>query len=177
MQGAAPLFEQLLTDAFAELPRELRRVHDARPYKRLSGRCTVERGQNWIARLLASIASLPPTATDIPLTVTIKSRADNERWTRNFDGHVMESRLWKKADYLAEQLGPITLLFSLSGKNQCIEWRVVGARFVGVPIPARWFSNSRATERLMEGRYSFDVSAVLPLAGLLVRYVGWLTDE
>jgi hypothetical protein len=171
------LFAQLLGGAFEEFPAELQRIHDARPRKRLLGRCAVERGKNPLVKVLAPIASLPPTASDVALTVIIEVQADRETWTRDFGGHLMRSHLSKRGPLLAERLGPITLLFELRGVNRSIEWNIVGASYFGIPLPKRWFSGASAVEALNDGRYTFAVSANLPIIGLLVRYSGWLADE
>jgi len=55
-----------------------------------------------------------------------------------------------------------------------LSWRLVRVRLLGLPLPAGWFEGMRAREFEREGRYHFEVSAQLPLVGLLVRYRGWL---
>lgn len=55
-----------------------------------------------------------------------------------------------------------------------LSWRLVRVRAFGLPLPRGWFAGVRAREFEHEGRYHFDVAAQLPLAGLLVRYRGWL---
>lgn len=171
------LFARLLGDAMRELPEVVRRVHDDRPHKRLAGRCDVERGRNWLSRLVANVASLPPSATDIPITVSIDIDAAGEVWSRNFNGHLLKSRLWEDKGLLAERLGPVTLRFRLGSKNGSIEWRVASARYRGLPMPARWFANTNAAEHCIDGDYVFDVRASLPLVGVLVRYRGWLKEH
>jgi hypothetical protein len=174
--SAASVFQRVMGDSFATLPVPIQSVHDARASKVLRGRASVQRGAHWLARLLAPIASLPPTASDIALTVSISADASGETWTRDFGGHRMRSRLWAQGDLLAERLGPITLIFRLIAQDGRIEWRVAGARYVGIPLPASWFSGASATEQLVDGRYSFDVRAALPIVGLLVHYRGWLSE-
>ena len=161
--------------SFSDLPEALRRIHDPRS-KQLNGRCDVERGGNWLVRWLAPSASLPPSGGDVPLIVSIRVDEQGETWTRNFGGHRMQSRLWVRDSLLAERLGAITLLFVLTAVEGRIEWRVAAARFLGMPLPMSWFVGASATEAIIDGRYTFDVSATLPLVGLLVRYRGWLAE-
>jgi hypothetical protein len=164
-----------MQDTFGDLPEALRRIHDARS-KQLHGHCDVERGASWLVRWLAPMAALPLSGSNVPLSVTIRVDEQGEVWTRNFDGHRMQSRLWARDFLLAERLGATTLLFTLSAVAGRIEWRVVAVRFLGVPLPLRWFADARATEAIVDGRYTFDVSATLPLVGLLIRYRGWLAE-
>jgi hypothetical protein len=88
----------------------------------------------------------------------------------------MHSRLSARNSLLAERLGAMTLVFVLKAVAGRIEWRVAGARFLGVPLPTRWFVGACATEALVGGRYTFDVRATLPVVGLLVYYRGWLAE-
>jgi hypothetical protein len=159
------------------LPLQIQRVHDNRARKVLRGRCLVERGRHSFVRILAPIASLPSSADDVPISVEISMGMGDETWARNFDGHVMRSRLWAQDDLLAERLGAVTLLFKLRAIGGRIVWQVVGARFLGVPLPTSWFAGAGATEEVIDGRYTFDVRATLPLVGLLVHYRGWLSED
>jgi hypothetical protein len=164
-----------MQDSFSDLPEALRRIHDDRS-KQLHGRCNVERGASWLVRWLAPMMSLPPGGSDVPLTVAIRVDDQGETWTRNFGGHRMQSRLLAHDPLLAERLGATTLLFTLSAVAGRIEWRVVAVRFLGVPLPLSWFAAAAATEAIVDGHYTFDVSATLPLVGLLIRYRGWLGE-
>jgi hypothetical protein len=164
-----------MADSFDNLPETLRRIHDGQP-KALLGRCVVERGNHWLVKWLAPMASLPPSSSDTVLSVNILVAEQGETWIRTFGTHRMESRLWAQGALLAEQLGATTLVFNLLAVHGRIEWRVVGARFLGVPLPLSWFAGASATEAIIGDRYTFEVCATLPLVGLLVRYRGWLAE-
>ena len=69
----------------------------------------------------------------------------------------------------------MAIRFQLTVRDDAIVWSVVGVRVLGLlPLPAHWFHQVGARESSDGTRYCFDVSAALPLAGLLVRYRGWL---
>ena len=171
------LFSSLLRQDFERLPIQLRTVHDGRARKRLSGRCRVERGAHPLISILALVASLPPSHADTKTSVDITCDGDTETWTRNFDGHVMRSRLWKHDSLLAERLGAVTLRFRLTVEHSRIVWRVAGAGIFGIPVPKAWFAGCEATESVVDGRYEFDVRATLPIVGLLIHYRGWLMEH
>lgn len=86
----------------------------------------------------------------------------------------MPSRLWSQDLLLREQLGLVRFGFALTVEDGVLVWRVARAHALGLPLPARWFDAVQAREYESEGRYWFDVAAAMPVAGLLVRYRGWL---
>ena len=169
------LFGGLLKDSFEALPPAIRQIHDKRS-KHLRGRGNVTRGTHWLVKWLAPFASLPPTGRDIPIDVVIRVHSQGETWSRNFNGHAMESHLFANGLLLAERLGAVTLIFKLSADANTLQWKVTGAKCLGLPLPTTWFAGAGATEHILDGRYSFDVSATLPLIGLLVHYQGWLSE-
>jgi len=167
------LFARLLGGAFDTLAPRVRALHLREGERRYRGEVEVERGVGWLAALCIRATRLPPSGRG-PIDVEIVADADGERWTRHIGGHAMRSRLWDAQGLLCERLGLVTFGFALSVRGGAIEWRVVSVRALGVPLPARWFGAVAAREFEQDDRYHFDVQAALPLAGLLVRYRGWL---
>jgi hypothetical protein len=170
------LFPRLIR-GFDELPAAVRAAHGPENETRLAGRCDVERGTGWLARAFAAAASLPRAGRDIAVRVHIRRDGEREYWTREFDGRPMRSTLRAIEDVLEESLGLVRFRFALRAANGAIEWKVVGVRALGAPLPVAWFSSVGARESASEGRYCFDIRAGLPLAGLLVHYRGVLDVE
>jgi len=162
----------LLGERFSQLPDVVQRLH-RRGSGSHAGEVVVRRGSSWLSRLCAKAAQLPPAFVG-PIRVDIDACDVDERWARNVDTHVMRSRLWAEGGLLCEQLGPVTFRFRLSVDEQRLMWTVASVRLLGLPLPASAFAAVTAIESSVEGRYAFDVSASLPLAGLLVHYRGWL---
>jgi hypothetical protein len=171
------LFESIVGAKFAELPAEVRRVHDARLSKILRGRCDIVRGDHWLAAPVAWSASLPKTSSNVVVTVNIRRDGNAEHWCRDFGGHKMESTLWPENGVLVERLGLLEFHFALQAMAGAIEWRVLQVRLFGVSLPLSWFSATRAVETCIDGRYTFDVTAALPFLGPLIRYHGWLIED
>ncbi len=74
-----------------------------------------------------------------------------------------------------ERFGPITFLLDLRAGPEGLDMIVRGARLGWLPLPRGMLPRSHATERIDgEGRFYFDVPAVLPGIGLLIHYRGWL---
>jgi hypothetical protein len=172
-RAVTALFERLLGDAFGSLAPRVRKLHRDAGTRRYRGEVEVERGNHPLAVLCARATRLPPAGSG-PIEVEIASDAAGECWARHVGGHVMRSRLQDCGGLLRERLGLVTFTFALQAREGAIEWRVVRVHALGLPLPVRWFGAVAACEGESDGRYTFDVSAALPLAGLLVRYRGWL---
>lgn len=169
-----PLFPRLLGDGFGQLPPTLQRLHLRQGTATWKGEVQVDRGSSWLARFCAFVTQLPPAGLG-PITVEIIADARREQWTRHVAGHAMRSRLWASDGLLCERLGAVTFGFRLSVEDARIVWRVARVRALGIiPLPASAFGAVCAFEGEADGKYTFDVTAALPLVGPLVHYRGWL---
>jgi hypothetical protein len=177
MSDGRSLFHRVLGEAYCSLPPALRKIHDGGARHTWAGRCDIERGENLLVRLMATIASLPPTGRDVPVTVQIATDTDHETWTRDFGGHIMRSTLKLRDGLLSERLGPVSLCFELCNEQGAIEWRLRAVHYLGLPLPTRFFIGTCARETWANERYNFYVHVSLPILGLLVRYQGWLAEH
>jgi hypothetical protein len=160
----------------------LRGVHDARPRKELSGRCSIVSGRHWLARAIQLFAALPRSShEDVPVHVVIERSGETseprETWTRRFGEQRMRSVIRAGREGLEETFGPIVLTFRLTAESHGIVWHLKGARFLFLPLPAVLFAGCGATETIADGRYWFDARAGMLGIGLLVHYTGWLADH
>jgi len=181
---AASVHAHVLGSSFDRLPPLLRSVHDTRPRKEFSGRCNVESGHSWLARVIQICASLPRrSATDLPVHVVIErsergeNSASHETWTRRFGEQRMQSFIRTGRGVLEEVFGPIVLRFALTAEPDRIVWTLAGAKFLFLPLPAALFAGCGACETIVEGRYWFDARARIAGIGLLVHYKGWLAEH
>jgi hypothetical protein len=170
------LFSRILGPALDRVPETLRAVHDRRYRKQYTGRCRVQRGPGWIANFVATMARLPGTGDDVPVTVLIESNECGETWTRMFGSHRMRSTMRFRAGALEESLGLTTLTFGLRTEGDSILWTLKRARLLFLPVPLALFGGTSAQESLVDGRYCFDVRAALG-GRLLIHYRGWLADH
>lgn len=156
---AASVHAQVLDPSFDRLPPPLRVVHDTRARKEFSGRCSIESGRSWLARVIQIFASLPPRShADVAVHVVIERNERSkpaeiaETWTRRFGEHRMQSIIRAGRGALEE----------------C---------FLFVPLPTAWFAGCGAFETIIDGRYWFDACAHIAGVGLLVHYKGWLVEH
>ncbi|GMV28447.1 MAG: hypothetical protein AMXMBFR59_05720 [Rhodanobacteraceae bacterium] len=168
------IFPRLLGRALLQAPPTVQALHLRGGARRYHGGVTIERGRNWLARFCALVTGMPPAMRDAPLMVDIDATPRRERWTRHFDGHRMTSTMRRRDGRLCERLGLVTFHFRLAAVDGALTWTVERVRALGIPLPVAWFDGVSAREFEENGRYRFDVSAALPLAGKLVHYRGWL---
>jgi hypothetical protein len=178
---APSVHAQVLGPAFDRLPPLLRGVHDARPRKEFSGRCSVIGGRNWLARTVALFASLPRRSHDDIAVHVVIERSEtsevHETWTRRFGAQKMQSIIRPGRGVLEERFGPIALQFDLTAEADSIEWTLNAVRFLFIPLPKALFAGCSAFETIVDGRYWFDARAGIAGIGLLVHYKGWLTEH
>ena len=167
------LFRRVLGAEFESLPTTVKAIHLATGARSYRGQVRVTRGSNPLSRLVAWATRLPP-AGEGALEVEIEASDRQERWTRHIGGRPMPSRLWEAEGLLCERLGLAEFGFRLSVRNGVLGWRVARVRVLGLPLPPSAFHAVLAHESESEGRYWFEVTATLPLVGLLVHYRGWL---
>ena len=170
------LYSRILGPALDRLPETLRAVHDRRYRKQYTGRCRVQRGPGWLANIVATLARLPDTSDDMPVTVLIESNERGETWTRMFGAHRMRSTMRVRDGALEESLGLTTLTFGLRTEGDSILWTLKRARLLFLPVPLALFGGTSARESLADGRYCFDARAALG-GRLLIHYQGWLVDR
>jgi hypothetical protein len=184
---AASIHAQVLGSSFDRLPQLLRSVHDTRLRQEFSGRCSVESGRNWLARLIQLFASLPRRSdADLAVHVVIE-RSEHpeagetseirETWARRFGEQRMRTVIRAGRGVLEEVFGPIILQFALTAEPDRVVWTLVGAKFLLLPLPAALFAGCGAFETVVDGRYWFDARARMAGIGLLVHYQGWLAEQ
>jgi hypothetical protein len=128
-----------------------------------------------LARLVAALMRFPPAGT-WPLRVAFVEQDGVETWTRDFGGHRFASALSAaKGGLIEERFGPLRFAFDLPAGPHGLEMRLKRWSAFRLPIPRFLAPRIAAHEWQDEqGRFRFDVSVALPLAGEVVAYSGWL---
>jgi hypothetical protein len=172
------LYAELLGQRFDDLEPQLQRIHDNQLTKRFAGRCKITRDSSVVIVLLSTLARLPPPSSDIEVTIVIERTSKGEIWRRHFGARAMTSVLCNQHGLLHERLGAMTFRFALSAEPNRIVWTLREARLFGlIPLPLHWFEACNASEEVRDGRYRFEVRAVLKGIGTLVHYRGWLAEQ
>ena len=174
---SACVYRRLLGPAFDALPSRVRELHDLDGIAVWIGEADVRRGSSLIARFLALLFGLPPEGPAQSLTVTFTASDDAETWERTFSGRRFVSRQSVRDGLVDEVVGPVTLTMRPIATTGALSLDMIAARFLGLPLPSVLVPQIATREFEADDHYRFQVSATLPLFGLLVAYEGWLEKK
>ena len=176
-----PLYARALGDAWRRLPEPIRRLHTPGPGMTATGSATVERGSNWVARLVAALFRFPPAGRDVPLRVTFTVGDGREVWRRDFAGATFASEQREGAGrdthLIVERFGPLAFGLALVVDSDKLRLVPRTWRLLGIPMPAALMPYGEAFETAVDGRFHFNVEIRLPLVGRIVRYRGVLVPS
>jgi Domain of unknown function (DUF4166) len=171
-----PLYNRVLGNTFTHLPTTVRALHTVDTQTRWSGAADVQRGNNPICRLIATLTRLPPSGANQPLSVTFTpDQLGAETWTRQFGTAAFVSVQSADGDIIREQIGPVTLFLRPTATREQLTLALEHVLIFGLHLPKRLHPTIATREYQNDARYQFEVEASLPGLGLLVRYAGWLT--
>jgi predicted DCC family thiol-disulfide oxidoreductase YuxK len=178
-------FQYLLGSDFARLPEPVRRGHGLTHSMRSTGRADVRRAPGLLARLLCTVAGLPPSGRDIAVTVAFHPDGPLlEFWERRFGGRRYSSTLRagdpRAPGLLVEHFGAFDLEFRLSlaieGAATQLHWSAVGWRCLGVRLPRQTVPHIHCVESGDGECLTFDIDVAFPLIGQVIRYSGELSE-
>jgi hypothetical protein len=178
VDNCAPLFAQLLGNAWQRLPTAVRQLHTVSSERLTQGRCTVERGSSIVSNWVVSMFGFPKAADDLPVSVRFRGENGRERWTRKFGEEVFSSILQSgrgaSERLLCERVGLFEFAQALVIDGDRLRLVLRRWTIFGIPLPSWLAPRSNSYETEQDGRFRFHVEISHPLTGLIVRYRGWL---
>ncbi len=177
MAEAAPLYRRILGDDFDRLPAELRGMHDISVASIAEGAAEITRGTSVFSRLIGWVSGLPEAGSDVPAEVRFVPEDRVEHWRRTFGNASFQTRLTASPDrtgHVVERVGPMRFLLAIPVDDDGLSMILEGMWVFGLPVPRLLWPRVRATERVADGLFAFDVTISAPLAGLIIRYRGRL---
>jgi hypothetical protein len=175
-----PLFARCLGARFAALPKPIQEVHSPNFSLALTGIASVEGPKTLFARAIAKAFGFPPPGQDIPIHVRITRNGESEIWTRDFAGKRFTTELHAsvRPGCLQERFGLFRFELYVPTTREGLSMELAGWRLGPLPLPISLAPNIRGREFVDDrGRFRFDVSIDLPLAGRVVHYCGWLFPD
>jgi hypothetical protein len=179
VQGARPLYQRILGESWPLLAPEIRELHSVTSVSLFTGLCSVNRGQNLLAGLLARLIGFPRAGIDQPISVTLSVERDGERWTRRAGDSsfcsVQHPGRGRSEGLVRERFGPVAIDMALVVNAATLHYFICRWSFCGLPLPLSLGPRTIAVESVKNGLFSFDVEISHPLTGLIVRYRGSLS--
>jgi hypothetical protein len=180
-QPEAPLYRQILGEAFEGLPPIVRELHDSKADRQWLGTATCGGASNPIAALVARLFGFPPKAEDVPVSVTFIRKNGREIWTRDFGGKIFESEQYagegRNTHLLMERFGPITAALAVVVEDSQLQLVPRRWFFLGLPLPKILLPKPENFEREVDGAFEFDVTIAAPIIGRLASYKGHLMSD
>ncbi|HVY98225.1 MAG TPA: DUF4166 domain-containing protein [Dongiaceae bacterium] len=175
-----PLFRRTMGRLFHLLPAPVRQQHGVLDVQLSTGRCDIERGTAWNARLIAWLFGFPPAGRDLPTTVTVISEGRREIWYRDFGGRgiftVLEAAAHAGKPVIVERFGwGVAFDLAICEVEGGLRLSVIGMRACGLKLPRWLWPKLDATERAERQRFLFDIDIRLGWGDALIRYRGWVT--
>jgi len=181
LPGNWPLFRQVLGDAWAELPTEIRELHCAENHKCFRGQATVTRGRSLLAGVVAWFVGFPSASDKVPVSVEIQRTGKCEVWKRDFDGHAFSSEITVGEGYfsqlICERFGPFKFGMGLDLDNATLHYVPRRWTLLGIPMPRFLAPAGKMIETVLDDKFYFHVEVVLPIVGHIVTYQGWLKEH
>ena len=173
------LFALAMHRDFSRLPEPIRIIHSRGQCSSASGRCDVDRSGNPLALLVRALFRMPRAGRDLPVTVRFTRRGGIEHWERDFSGRVMRSRLSRARipGEITERFGAFVFTIRLRWDGTRLHYQIVKGKLFGIRLPRALLPRVAAFEQVVDGRFRFDVSLRMLLAGLLAHYRGWLVPD
>lgn len=175
------LYGRVLGTAWKQLPESVRFLHSRSAGLTAAGRASITRGSGLFARVIAAAFGFPRTAEAIDLIVSFERTGFAERWTRmfgrkRFTTHQFEGR-GRFEGLLCERFGPFTFGLALVVDAKRLSFVPRRWSAFGIPMPRFFAPDGEAFEYEQAGKFHFDVAIKVPLAGLVVRYRGYLEPQ
>jgi hypothetical protein len=177
MSDTRSAIARVLGDAFSRLPAEVRAAHCGGTLL-LTGRANADVGSGCVPALIRALFGFPRSGRDMPVTIAFATDpSGRDSWRRDFDGRryssTMQAGSGRYAGLLVERQQIFTWVFQLvvddAGR---LILKLVASRILGIPQP-RWLApRCSAVETGSDGKFTFDITADLPIFGRLIRYWG-----
>ncbi|MEM7206579.1 MAG: DUF4166 domain-containing protein [Pseudomonadota bacterium] len=182
LESESYLYQKVLRTAYRDLHKNIQTMHKFKARKTVRGKATVVRGNSWLSKLIAHLIGFPAATDNIDVEVTFTRDKEQELWQRKFGTYRFESvQEFGKGRFdglLVERFGFLTFGLALLVHDGNLYLQPQRWTCFGIPMPCGLLPRGNTYETTDDlGRFQFHVEIVAPLAGLIVKYIGWLEAE
>lgn len=172
------LYQLILRDAFAKLPKPVQVLHQSEGEETWSGRASVTRGKSLIAHMACWFFGFPKAGENQELQVRFQRDRSKQVWTRSFNGKTFSSVLkagtGRASGLINERFGPFSFDFALVLDGSKLRYVIRRWNFMGLPLPLVLAPNGECFDCDRDGKFGFDIELRQAWVGLIVRYSGYL---
>ena len=176
-----PIFEQILSGAWNNLPTPLKVLHATVESTTFRGNASITRGTGIFSKLIGWAAGFPAEGNAVPTTVHIEHENGQETWRRNFDGKELSSVMsvgnGRFAQLLCEKIGPTKMGMALVPDGNRLRYLARRWSFLGIPLPKKLAPMGEVYETTDGDQFVFHVEINVPIIGHIVTYHGQLNVE
>ncbi len=175
------IFESVLDQEFSNLAEALKTLHKPSGKTIWKGEAETQGPANIFGKIAGLLAGVSVSDARSSVTVCITPHNGGETWQRDFGGRKFKSHLkpgLAKNEYLMmESFGAIKVAMAIFKKGETL--RFVPRRWFlfGLPMPKALLPYGDTFEYQEDGKFWFNVSLNVPLAGRVASYKGWLQKK
>jgi hypothetical protein len=169
------VFASILGQDYLRLPKAVRHFHEVQQAT-FVGEAVVRGSASPLASLIRRVFNFPVPSEKSPVSVSVERTEDTDQWRRNFGGRKFAStfRQDKTGRLLGEVFGPFRFYFSLSVKEDRLNWHFQRWSLGPIPLPAALGPRIVSWEAEgQDGSYRFFSQAHFPFIGQLIYYDGF----
>ena len=174
----APLYRQVLGEAFDSLPTQIQAIHDETRPRAWAGMARVQRGKGLMARALGWLFGFPAASERTPVKVQFDPYNGGEKWTRRFGSKSFTSVQTRGTGHnshlMVERFGPIKVALALVVEDDRLFLLPRRWSLLGLPLPKMLLPSGTSFEAQQNGKFHFDVEISAPVIGLIAAYQGEL---
>lgn len=173
-----PLYRRVMGDEFDRLPPVLRQFHGSLVGASASGAVRVSRGGGIIGRRFGGLLGLPEVGDAVPIRVEVRIEGEKEHWVRWFDDEAETTRQWADDGLLVEEAFPFRFRFELITDGASLEFRQHDVKLLALlPFPSFVSPHTQARMTARDDGWDVRVSVSVPLVGVVIEYLGFVTPN
>ncbi len=166
------LYERILGEKFKELSPLVQAMHTYESSNVLKGTVNIQRGKNFVAKLLNPLMGLPKEQKDALLMLELKAEKQKEVWMRTFGSDSFSSVQYQDAEQMVERMGLIKMYFDVYVEEASLCTVLKKTTILGVNVPKMFTLNISSEVKEEQGRVLFLVEVSTKKGALVINYDG-----
>lgn len=152
------LYERILGESFQELSPLVQEMHTYERAKRLKGSVNIQRGKDFVAKILNPLMQLPKEQENVLLMLELKAEKQEEIWKRTFGTDSFSSVQYQDAKQMVERMGFIKMYFDVYVEEGSLCTCLVKTTVLGVTVPKIFAVNVTSQAKEENGKLLFAVN-------------------